>query len=252
MISSLENQATITMGMDATLPWFSVSSEVSFTIAKKVELAAAVCNTGDEPLTRKVGGKCVLCTDMKLKCSRTCTITTTDTAKGNVKMWVVTAGAAQIGSKAGVASKIVTTTVPAGTVVSNIDDICRDYLNSLDTGSMKSICDEAQVFFKAQNEWRYIANCGNKPDGDAFCETELTISSVDAWTNSKCVLQTATSAEDRIGWCKLYSIKDGGCSGTCSNGYFEYPCDVGLTCTKVEDYTYFWTICWTTGEYRCL
>jgi len=256
MIWTVENIVSIEMSMGADLPYLSFGGSVKFDAKKKIEFGIDWGDEGDEPLIEEnPDGICVLCKEMTVTCARKCTVSTTDTAKGNVKMWFTSVEGKQVGTRAAHKKVTHTMTVPAGTPLGNLEEMCRDELNALATGGTDDVCDAAELAFKTFNEWNFLPNCGNAADGDAWCEAQPEFPSVDAWTNSRCQLSVPASGktEDHFGYCKAWSIKGGDCPGTDSCGLFEYPCDTGLTCRVVRPPTY-WPITgwlWGCGNYKC-
>jgi len=235
----------IELALEAELPWFSVGGSVKFEGKETKTSAAAYCVEGDNSPTIKVDGKCVANDNVKLKCSRKCSVCATQTAKGNVKIsyYVASAeGGTEVeGTQCGYGSIEATFDVTPGTPGGNKKGQCNTEMNALTNGTWTSLCDDAEQEFEDLNNARYVENCGNKANGDAWCEANqdwlFKNTFGDHATNSRCKLINTGNGEveNNFGECKLYSLKHRTCPGAGSNNIFAYPCDKGLACVLHPD-----------------
>ena len=207
---------------------FSTQITTSWTGTKKE--GYKLCSQDGPPCEDDNGTRRVA-RDSTLECFRECSKQITASAGGDLSLFGSGGSVAtqeQLTQSNNVTSTI---SVAAGTPVSNLSGMCTTQLDSLPGSSFESLCDATDQDFEANLEWRYTGtHCGSAADPDGWCENQSTLPSVDAWTDSRCKVGGGPDADSYYTFCKLYSVPQGACPGTCSSGSFEYPCAPGLVC----------------------
>lgn len=191
-----------------------------------------LCSEGGPPCKDENGTRRVA-RDSTLTCFRECSKQITASGSGQLGLFG-SGGSAATQEELKQSNNVTSTlSVAAGTPVSNLAGMCSAHLDTLPGSSFTSLCDATDRDFEANLEWRYTGtHCGSAADPDGWCEDQSTLPSVDAWTDSRCEVGGGPSADSYYTYCKLYSVPQGNCSGTCSSGMFEYPCAPGLTCVR--------------------
>lgn len=92
------------------------------------------------------------------------------------------------------------------------------------------------------SRWRYVnANTVCLKDSECTEWHQEIIGSVQAWTVPRCVRIAKAASKDSFYTCRMKSKSGGACTlpGR-PRGPFEYPCDVGLTCSPLSKGALWW------------